>query len=365
MKPRVRLIHDKQQAPEEVRVIIAPPTSHTKTFDEFNGLVKVEADDCTKQVQSISLDCKKLGGKQYEDALFELLAWVKMSEARKGIRRFNFPGPVRRAMAKCQKLCTDDRIDLTIERIKVDQQRKWGPLHPLLNATFENNGDANHPSWAALKDYIGKLGENWLGVTIELIITCVEDYRQNGVGGNVMRLALEELDQERLLALVQEMAKKPLDVTYWRLMLDIVFDTNQAAPQKFNVCKGVYYGMLNAEGDKETIDPENRNRYVALEYSESPAIVILEDELGNEADIRSFYQDVIANDPDEAMVGLAKGILQGFDEEDKQDDHAEHDDHADHYPVGLADIPIADAPVQQLPIPVPNVGHIQEDNHDP
>jgi len=329
MKPRVRLIHDKQRSPVEVRVIIAPPTQHTKTFDEFNGLVKVTADEVTKSVQSISLDCNLLGGKQYEETMLELLAWMKMAQNRKGVpRETHLPRRVDRVLRKCKALCTADRVDAVIERIKVDQQRKWGKLHPLLDKVFANDHrDGGNPV-VALTDFVKGLGENWLAVMEELVATCIEDFRTGNhiayQGNQAALTGLVALDNGHLHEFALFVAKeRQYDGIYWRLFIDAIFATYQDDLEKFNICKEIYYTLrerqLNSDKDENAEFPEENTRYMMIEYSESPAL----NWAGDEEQIalaKSFYEEVEANDPEENIKALAKAMVAALEGDDDGDE---------------------------------------------
>jgi len=137
LKPTVRVFHNKSGSPEEVRIVISGPTSKSKMYDQFKGMIKVEADDESGCISSIVLDCNKLGGHECEEALLELMATINRCG------HFNVPqfGSLGKAFQKCKKLIGDERIQAKNDASLEEKIKNWGDLHVYLQEYSKGRRD--------------------------------------------------------------------------------------------------------------------------------------------------------------------------------------------------------------------------------
>jgi hypothetical protein len=310
MKPRIRLIFDGDQSPEEVRVILGAPTKNTQTYNEFKDLLLVEADEKKGEISSIRLNCKALGGKVYEDALLALLADYKRLLKWRGV---TMPAMLKKHMTKCEELITAQRIDARLDKIAKEREKIWGPLHNLIeDAAVHHYGVADARD--KLLNHI-KAQPDWKSVIREAVVTIYEEFGSTGSGRvtQLIRGVLGCLTHEQFIEfLTISKGSKSYERTYWTMFQRALTERSHMPVDDYINCHALMYDALLeapiADGGHPN-EVDYRTRQSVLENLEMfiGQAVRTQEQLNA---VKTFVEKIHTTDPSAHLRQYAQEYLQ-------------------------------------------------------
>ena len=314
MKPRIRVMFDNDHSPEEVRVIMASPTKDTQTYNEFNNLLLVDADEKRGTVSTIRLNCKTLGGKIYEEALLALVADYRRLAKRwgKGV-----PILLDKHLKACAELLGTHRIGIKINKIEKEREQKWGALHALLEDTAINRF-GNTEAKDKLQNFIKSYGD-LKAVLKEAITITYEELSASGSGRGttVVRHILQTLTHAQLLGFLKDAAAgKSYEIPYWQMFQRALVDRADMPPFEYTMClMAIYDGHISTlpSDDLIGIDSDSHNRQSILEMIDIRCSGAMPTD--HKDIVLEFLKKVRGNDPAKELKTYAEAITNALKEQ--------------------------------------------------
>lgn len=314
MKPRIRIIFDKYRSPEEVRVIISAPTRNTQTYDEFNGLIIVEADEKAGTVNTICLKCDLLGGKERAGRLLELVATFDMHEysVNKGIEAI---------LAECRELLGKEAIQAKVNDIKAGIKKKLHGLYPIVTYMLKQQG--HNKDYDDLDEKLSTYYERHpkralesAKATIEYLI---DRFMTAGSlqywGSDSISVIIRAMPNELFFEFLEDCAKNPCVSDVWASALSyLIVDEDLSDEGRFNKLKHYYQMLLKASEDKKKQAALMRYHLISTTYS---AIL---DNPETAAPITEWLKEIRDNDPDKRCAQTAKSYVKHVELEDDEDE---------------------------------------------
>ena len=303
MKPRIRMIFDDDHSPEEVRVILSPPTKDTQTYNEFDNLILVDADEKLGEVNSIHLNCKNLGGKVYEEALLDLIINYEQLK-----QYYAFPVLFNNKLKKYIELIGQSKIKSHMIKIDKEREAKWGPLYSLVDDLAAKKF-ATDEAKEKFKNYI-QSRDDWKRVITEAIRAVYEEFAQIGSSrvSTVIRQMVCYLTNPQFTEFLNDaVEKKSYDTTTWQILQRAIHDRQQDIPisEFLKGLKAIYNGYLGDGSPSEF-------RMNVMEHIENICVSAdMPAEIRTEG--REFIIKIIENDPSEEIKEFAQNFINQID----------------------------------------------------
>ncbi len=248
-KPRVKVLYDDFGVIREVRVILGESTPKTRTFDEYNGIVTTRVDESRNSISSVSIDCQKLAGREYERMLVELMACMKDWRSKDQIRSRS----IRQAIEKCLHAIGDERLEKVKNRLMAERHFEFGNLDRLVESCAKSRGDDTKAHTQALAKWIGQYTSNHKYMD-ELFGVCYEDHSGDWHYTSIVSGVLELISADRFNAY----AKHRLDQgrfnnQHWRTFIGALTEGSLPKPKQVKRLQSLYELMakVHPEGEKD------------------------------------------------------------------------------------------------------------------
>ena len=324
MKPRIRIIFDKYRSPEEVRVIISAPTRNTKTYDEFNGLIIVEADEKAGTVNTICLKCDLLGGKERAGRLLELVATFAMHDysVNKGLEA---------VLAECRELLGKEAIQAKVDDIEAGIKKKLHGLYPIVKYMLKHPGrNKDHKDLGEkLTTYYERHPKRALESAKATIEYLIDRFMTDGslqytdgslqyCGSDSISVIIQAMPNELFFEFLEDCAKNPCLPDVWASALSyLIVDEDLSDEGRFNKLKHYYQMLLKAPEDKKKQAALMRYHLISTTYSaimENPETA---------APITEWLKEIRDNDPDNRCAKTATSYVKHVELEDGEEDGEE------------------------------------------